>query len=202
MVSSQWNYLLRTIPDISDLLTPLEKVIHQTFIPVLTGRPPPSKHECDLLALLARLGGLGLTNYKFNNFIICVFQSFWIVYSPTRSIDYSTRPWSPCAPCSDDWNQERYPAEEPSAGKNQADIIYDQLNPLMKRCVDLAEEKGSSSWLSPIPLAEHGFHLHKGEFRDTLHHRYGWNLPNIPQSRNCGTNKSCQDMSYGWGSHR
>lgn len=75
-LSSQWNYLLRTIPDISDLLTPLEKVIHQTFIPVLTGRPPPSKHECDLLALLARLGGLGLTNYKFNNFIICVFQSF------------------------------------------------------------------------------------------------------------------------------
>ena len=74
--------------------------------------------------------------------------------------------------------------------KNQADIIYDQLNPLMKQCVDLAKEKGSSSWLSPIPLAEHGFHLHKGEFRDALHLRYGWNLLNIPQSHNCGTNFS------------
>ena len=60
----------------------------------------------------------------------------------------------------------------------------------MKRCVDLAKEKGSSSWLSAISLAEHGFHGFQGEFRDALHLCYGWNLPNIPQSCNCGTNFS------------
>ena len=37
-------------------------------------------------------------------------------------------------------------------------------------CVD---EKGSSSWLTVLPLKEHGFHLHMGEFRDAISLRYG-----------------------------
>ena len=36
-------------------------------------------------------------------------------------------------------------------------------------------------------MTEHGFLLHKGEFRDALCLRYGWNLSNIPHSCNCGT---------------
>lgn len=47
---------MRTIPDIQDLLTPLESEIHQTFIPALTGRPPGSQLERDLLSLPVRLG--------------------------------------------------------------------------------------------------------------------------------------------------
>ena len=53
---------MRTIPDFQDLLIPLENEIHQTFIPALTGSPPCSKLECDLLGLPVRLGGMGLTN--------------------------------------------------------------------------------------------------------------------------------------------
>ena len=48
----------------------------------------------------------------------------------------------------------------------QAQIVYDQLTPELKRCVDLSKEKGSSSWLSVLPLEECSFYLHKGEFRD------------------------------------
>ena len=68
----------------------------------------------------------------------------------------------------------------------QANNVYDQLSPELKRCVDLAKEKGSSSWLSVLPLEEHGFYLHKGEFRDALCLKYGWKLSNVPQSCNCG----------------
>ena len=64
--------------------------------------------------------------------------------------------------------------------------VHDQLPPQLKRCVDLAQEKGSSSWLSVLPLEEHGFYLHKGEFRDALCLRYGWNLCSTPQTCNCG----------------
>ena len=184
-LSSQWNYLLRTIPDISDLIAPLEKVIHQTFIPALTGRPPPSKHECDLLALPARLGGLGLTNPTTLSSVffkastaplvgLIIAQDHEAHVDPAVMIEIKK-----------DIQKKNHQQIE-----NQANIIYDQLNPQMKRCVDLAKEKGSSSWLSAIPLAEHGFHLHKGEFWDALHLCYGWNLPNIPQSCNCGTNFS------------
>jgi hypothetical protein len=55
-----------------------------------------------------------------------------------------------------------------------------QLTPQLQRSVELAQEKGSSAWLTVLPMAEHGFLLHKGEFRDAVCLRYGWNLSNIP----------------------
>ncbi len=59
-LSSHWTYISRTIPDIQDLLQPLEVAIHQHFIPALTGREACSAAERDLLALPVRLGGMGL----------------------------------------------------------------------------------------------------------------------------------------------
>ena len=38
----------------------------------------------------------------------------------------------------------------------------------------LAQEKGSSNWLSTLPIKEHGFILHKSNFRDAMMLRYGW----------------------------
>ena len=61
-LTSRWSHLMRTIPDISHLLTPLENVIHQEFIPSLSGRPASSSIERKIFALPARLGGLGLMN--------------------------------------------------------------------------------------------------------------------------------------------
>ena len=61
-LSSHWAYISRTIPDIQDLLRPLEMSIHQHFIPALTGREACSAAERDLLALPVRLGGMGLVN--------------------------------------------------------------------------------------------------------------------------------------------
>ena len=55
-LSSRWSYLSRTIPDIAELLQPLEDTIHQHLIPALTGRPPCSRIERDLLALPVRQG--------------------------------------------------------------------------------------------------------------------------------------------------
>ena len=63
--------------------------------------------------------------------------------------------------------------------------VYEQLSPQMQRSVDLSKEKGSSSWLTVLPLDDHDLCLHKGEFRDALSLRYGWSLSNIPQTCNC-----------------
>jgi len=48
--------------------------------------------------------------------------------------------------------------------------------------MELAEEKGSSSWLSALPIEEHGFCLHKGAFTDALALRYGWQPPRLQQA--------------------
>ena len=69
----------------------------------------------------------------------------------------------------------------------QANKVYGQLTPELKRCVDLAKQKGSSSWVFALPIKQYGFFLHKGEFRDTLCLQNGWKLNDIPQTCNCGT---------------
>ena len=53
--------------------------------------------------------------------------------------------------------------------------------------MELAQEKVSSAWLTVLPVAEHGFLLHKGEFCDALCLLYGWNLRNTHTLCNCGT---------------
>ena len=57
----RWTYFLRTLPDIQDLLQPLENAITKVFLPALT------EHDCtplerEILALPVRKGGPGVTN--------------------------------------------------------------------------------------------------------------------------------------------
>ena len=61
-LASRWVYVARTIPNIGHLLQPLEELLRTKYIPTLTGRAAPSDLERELLALPARLGGLGLLN--------------------------------------------------------------------------------------------------------------------------------------------
>ena len=49
-----------------------------------------------------------------------------------------------------------------------------------QRAVDLASEKGASSWLTAIPLKDMNFDLRKSVFRDVLRLRYDWPIPDSP----------------------
>ena len=59
-LADKWNYLSHTTLDIRERLNPLETTLWTKIIPALTGRPPPSDAEHNLLALSARLGGIGV----------------------------------------------------------------------------------------------------------------------------------------------
>ena len=59
-LSSKWAYLARTIPDCDDLFKPLEDAIRQRLLPSLTGQNAFNDVDRDLMALPARLGGLGI----------------------------------------------------------------------------------------------------------------------------------------------
>ena len=54
--------------------------------------------------------------------------------------------------------------------------------------MQVSKEKGASSWLATLPIAEHGFALHKGAFRDALCLRYGWQPLHLPSHCICGHN--------------
>ena len=57
----RWTYFMRTLPDIGNLLQPLERAISDVLIPSLIGRNC-SEAERDLVAFPVCMGGLGLTN--------------------------------------------------------------------------------------------------------------------------------------------
>ena len=60
-LANKWTYFLQTIPNISDLLQPLEDAIFHHFIPALVGKSI-SDVERALFTLPGRLGGLGISN--------------------------------------------------------------------------------------------------------------------------------------------
>ena len=165
---------MRTIPDIDNLLKPLENRIHQHLIPALTGHPPCSAIERDLLALPVRLGGLGLhdpsslstESFQSSKHITAPLVALIISQDLEKTPDYDT--------ISTIKKGNRQLQDEKTR------TVYDQLTPELKQCVDLSKEKGSSSWLSVLPLEKHGFYLHKGEFCDALFLHYGWMLNNTP----------------------
>ena len=61
-LSHQWKFLLRTVPGIDNLLSPLEAAICNLLIPVFTRKCKVSDNAKDVLALPSHLGGLSLTN--------------------------------------------------------------------------------------------------------------------------------------------
>ena len=70
--------------------------------------------------------------------------------------------------------------------QDTAASLLPQLSESSQRSMVFTQEKGASSWLTTLPISEHGFALHKGAFRDALALRYGWDPPNTPSHCICG----------------
>ena len=68
----------------------------------------------------------------------------------------------------------------------EAEAIFNELPPPQQRVLECTREKGASAWVSALPVDEHRFYLHKGDFRDALCLRYGWQITNLPLHCACG----------------
>ncbi len=62
----------------------------------------------------------------------------------------------------------------------------------LQKASALSREKGASTWLSALPLTEHGFTLPKSAFHDALALRYGWAPACLPTNCSCGNNFSVE----------
>ena len=67
----------------------------------------------------------------------------------------------------------------------EAKYLKNQLPSPLQRSMELSQEKGASTWLTSLPIDDHGFSLHKSAFRDALSLRYGWSLQNPPSYCTC-----------------
>ena len=190
-LTSRWTYLSRTIPDIGPQLRPLDDALHSVLLPAMTGRPPPSDLECTLFALPARLGGLGI-GIPSRSAIRELHSSLLVTSTLCDHIlaqdhEYGYEIIVKQLEAKALVRQENY--VKTSA---DAEEIYKLLPTSLRRSVDLAKEKGASTWLTALPLVEHGFTLHKGAFRDALALRYGWTPSEMPSMCTCGSKFSVE----------
>ncbi len=85
-------------------------------------------------------------------------------------------------------NQARIEEWEQSKDKMLSMSLSANCN--LRRSVELAAEKGSSTWQTALPIEDQDFAMHKGEFPDALCLRYGWLPHRLPGKCECGSSFS------------
>ena len=185
-----WSFLCRTHPQTHSFLQPLEDIINQKLIPTLTGRPPPGHLERSLLGLPVRLGGLGISSptslcdeYDHSKAISSPLVSQ--ISSQHLTLDSTTLSEQLSA-------KSKVRSSKKKKLSDSTNSLTSLLSPDLQLAMSLAQERGASSWLSTLPINEHGFTLHKGAFRDALALRYGWQPSNLPSNCVCGAHFSVE----------
>ena len=178
----RWTYFLRTLPDIQDLLEPLEDAISHMLIPAITERKC-NQLDRNILALPVRLGGLGLGNpslearreYASSVKVTKPLVEQIVSQSHQLPEDSLTKP-----------AQQEVRSERSKELEHRAERIKEMATRKTQQALDLATEKGSSAWLTVLPLQDLGFNLNKREFRDAVKLRYDWPVEDIPSTCACG----------------
>ena len=177
---------MRTVDNIENLLQPIEEILTEKLIPTLTGRSHYSVAERKLLSLPTRYGGLNIINPVEEARL--QFEASKKITEPLKQmIIGQTSSYRKPDLCEIKAKIRREKAENHA---NKANDVREMLPTTKQRSMDLLNEKGSSSWLTVLPLKEYGFDLNKSEFRDALCLRYGWQLKNLAQHCVCGVNFS------------
>ena len=183
-LASRWTFMARTVEGIGELFEPLEAAIRERFIPALMGQEMLGDAERQLFALPTRLGGLGLTNptltstehWQASRSITAPLVA--LIVQQTHSLG------SACEEIIRKRSTIRL--ERRKQQRQAADHIRQILPATLQRCMELAQEKGASTWLEALPVKEHGFNLSRNEFRDGLCMRYGWKAERLPNTCCCG----------------
>ena len=161
--------------------TTIADAISKSFLPRLTGQNTFNCQLRDLLALPARLGGLSI--------ITLVNQSQLIFDNSTRLtrplvdliLQKSTSlPFEVIEAQSTARREIRHKVKQSQSAL--CNKLFTKLPASLQRSMEVASETGAYTWLSMLPIQEHGFALHKGAFRGALCLRYGWKPSLLPST--------------------
>lgn len=148
------------------------------------GGKHPSEEQRLIYSLPARMGGLGFLNptteakSDYECSVKMTSQLAEAIYNQSDSF----------SPDPDLQALVRKEVSELKEGKKKAllDSIKNSSSEAMLRLLELAAEKGASSWLTSLPLADYGFRLNKQQFVDALCMRYDLPLDDAPRNCACG----------------
>ena len=176
-VQNKLSFLSRTTPDTRPIFEATETILSNTLIPALTGRPRPSEDQRRIFSLPTKNGGLNIQ----------------LPEDHEHDLEWSHK-MTACLDSDDIPVAEQSQAEIlQQIRKQKSEIINCRISELKDKlthdelyALELASEKGASSWLNALPIKRLGFSVTKSEFRDGLTLRYGWEPQNVPNTCPCG----------------
>ena len=179
----RFTYTMRTIPDISHLLKPLDDAI-DNFTKVLLHGYEFNKDERSLFSLPARFGGMGM---------IIPSQISQQEYLNSRSVTSGTIEKVKLNEIYSDNNKEVGKIKDhlKSEKRKQHGILLNEIKEKTAskqtlRSIEAATENGASIWLTVLPIKRNGFFLEKQAFWDGIHIRYNIPLERLPTKCVCG----------------
>ena len=176
-VQNKMSFSNRVTPGFHHMLHEAESVIHNKMIPALTNRDIPNENERKLFSLPIKDGGLNLR----------LPEDYCKDYIWSQ---LASMPLEDSDPINAELCQRRITYDirhqKKQILKEKLHNIKSNLNEAQRYAIELAAEKGSSSWLNAIPQEKYNFNLNKREFRDGLALRYSWEHKYTPSVCPCG----------------
>ena len=175
---SRWNYLMHVVPYLGDKLQPIEEALWFRLLPAITG-------QSNISALPARDGGLGMP--ILTEMVAEQHRASHSITEPIVALctGQNTEPLPNIYIVQEELKGETKKHRQEKQQETST-TLKNSLPPTLQKAVELASEKGASTWLTTLPIRAHGFFLHKQAFRDALCIRYGWDLQGLPSHCSCG----------------
>ena len=180
----KFTYFMRTIPDISSLLQPLDDAVDD-FIKVLFNNYDFNTTERNLWSLPVRMGGMGLmipskiADAQYSN-------SRKINEQLTAKVRNQQTIFEDIEPGVRKAKAEVKKLKETRNNELPAEITAEMGSSEKAIALEAIQEKGASSWLNTLPIKSQGYAMDKQSFRDAISTRYGIPLSKLPSHCVCG----------------
>ena len=185
-MSKRWAFVCRTTPNVSKQMKRLEHHISLTLIPAIIGKDYITDTMRLIFSMPARFGGLGfldpssVSSLEYECSIQATSQLTNAIYDQQKILNVNeeiqTQTMKEVKQKKDNWY------------KALQDKIRSEVSDSQAKIIDLASEKGASSWLTSLPLAKYGFVLNKQMFHDAICLRYNFALKLVAKTCVCGEN--------------
>ena len=144
-----------------------------------------------IIALPTRCGGLGVVNPQEE----CTreYAASCLLSGPLTKLILQQEGCMPPSICAEQKRAKTAISQQKTVHITEAtEKVLGEVQAEQRRMIELASEKGVSSWLTTLPIEDHSFHLSKTAFWDAIHLRYGWRPERLPDKCVCGVQFSVE----------
>ena len=163
----KFTYFMRTIDSFEDYVDPIQEAIDDLLLPTLFGQSEPLPNEVRLLVTLTTAqGGLGMPDLRAE---APQQLAAWKTITTARvdSIKSQSTFMAPGESFTEELKRHHQSLKR-ARDEEKMEGINSTLSPDLLRLVNQSRDKGASSWLNAMPLADQGLALNKQEIRVLL----------------------------------